>query len=369
MSDNSDLQNFKGIGPKTSNLFQSIGITTIEQLLLYTPRKYLDFHTVSNIKSIKPGLVTVKVKLQNISSKRVKRSLHITNAQAVDETGAVSVVWFNQPYRAKSLSGGWYYLQGEFGLNNRRLQIVNPSTELVDDIKGPSNIIPIYPERAGIKSRQFERAVASIINKGYKLESCIPESLSKSRGLLDYNQAIKLLHQPKNQKDVIMAKNRLAFEELFVVMLAAAELKKSNKTVKALPVEFKQAVAQTFVKSLPFDLTDDQRLAVWQIYKDIQQSQPMNRLIEGDVGSGKTVVAAMAALMVLESNMQVALLAPTELLARQHLETFKKVFSHTNHTNNLELLVGSMPAKEKSLAYNRINSGEAGCIIGTHAIL
>jgi ATP-dependent DNA helicase RecG len=152
-------------------------------------------------------------------------------------------------------------------------------------------------------------------------------------------------------------------------MLAAGELKKANQSVPARSVKFKKEAAQQFVSSLPFNLTDDQRRAVWQIYKDIERTEPMNRLVEGDVGSGKTVVAAMAALMVIESDMQVALIAPTELLAKQHYQTFNKVFSHTTYIDRLELLTGSLKAKEKAAVKERIASGQASCIIGTHSLI
>jgi ATP-dependent DNA helicase RecG len=206
MTNPSQLQIVKGVGPILAEKFAAIGIITVEDLLLYTPRKYVDYHNLSSIANMQPGLVTLRVKFERISSKRLRRGLHLTQAQAIDDSGRVNVVWFNQPYRAKSITSANYFLQGEFGLSNKRMQITNPSIELASDFTGVSTIIPVYSERAGLKSRQIQKAVNQIFAMGYEIEPCVPANIAVSFNLMDLNKAIYEIHNPSNNKNLDAAK-------------------------------------------------------------------------------------------------------------------------------------------------------------------
>jgi ATP-dependent DNA helicase RecG len=258
-----------------------------------------------------------------------------------------------RPYRAKNIQPGKpYYISGEFVFQNQRLQITNPSIELVEDTihAHTARILPTYRESGQLTSVLLRKLVAQILPVIDTLPETLPTNIVTNAKLISRVKALKAIHMPDSSEQLAQAKERLGFEELFVVMMAAYANRTETQLAKALPVPFKQKSAKEFVANLPFSLTDAQRKTVWQIYKDIDSDEPMNRLVEGDVGSGKTVVAAMAALMVAEAGLQVAFLAPTELLAQQHANTLAKVLAHSPLANKVALLTGGVPAKTKKRA-------------------
>lgn len=364
-----NVSKVKGIGPALTNKFENIGINTVRDMLEYFPRRYDDYSNAINIIDLAPGLVTLEVKFENIKSRRVKRGLHITDADAVDDTGKVKVVWFNQPYRPSSLKGGQVYLlHGSYDYNNNRLQIVNPSIEQKSISKTEKSIVPTYPERAGLKSNIIKKAIYTIISNSPKIKEILPKNITKEYDLPSLEWAYRQIHSPDSDSYLTIAKRRFAFDELFIIMLAANKIKLENQQIPAKPIEFKEEVAREFVSNLPFKLTDSQRKVVWQIYNNMANETAMNRLVEGDVGSGKTVVAAMAALMSLEAGQQVAFIAPTEILARQHYETINQLLSHTKYSKKSKLLVGSITAKNKQAIKEDINNHDAVLLVGTHAL-
>jgi ATP-dependent DNA helicase RecG len=365
------LSELKGIGSVLDERLRLNNLKTVGDLIDYFPRRYDDYSHITSIMAMRPGLVSIKVKLNNIKTRRARRGIHITEADAVDASGKVRIIWFNQPYRANAIRlSETYYLSGEFGLTRERLQIVNPSIEQAEteELTHTARILPIYRESAALNSVLIRKLITRVLFIIDNLPETLPGWLVKDYELIPYAQSIRAIHLPTDQQELQAAKKRLGFEELFVLMLASEEIKNQSQTAKAIKVPFKQNIAIKFVENLPFKLTDAQRKCVWQIYKDIDNTMPMNRLIEGDVGSGKTVVAAMASLMVAEAGLQVAFVAPTELLAQQHAETLAKLLSHSPLANRVALLTGSVKPKIKRDIKDRLKNKEISILVGTHAL-
>ena len=365
----SPIHEVKGVGPALSEKLAKIGVHTVGDILRYFPRQYSDYSNGITIADMSPGLVTLKVRFEQVSERRVRRGMHITQADAVDATGKVKVVWFNQPYRARQLKHEEYVLRGQYEYKNNRLQIINPSIELANDVSTDLAILAIYPERNGIKNHQIRKIIAGALGALPSLDDTLPVQLATQHGLVSLHVAYKEIHQPTSETALLAAKRRFAFEELFVVMAAAETMKQLSKRAHARPITFNEAAAKEYVAALPFAMTDDQRAASWQIVQDMQSDEPMNRLLEGDVGSGKTVVAAMASLMALEAGLQVAFIAPTEILAKQHYKTLCTILGHTPHASDTALLVGSLKKSEKTAVKNAIAQKKARLIVGTHALL
>jgi ATP-dependent DNA helicase RecG len=371
MTPQSPVTALKGVGDELAKKFAVLGITSVGQLLENIPRRYDDYSHVQPISRIKPGMVTIKGVIKQARGRYGQRGLHITEAVASDETGSVRLIWFNQPYRAAALkSGQEYFISGEFGLSHQRLSILNPSIELVSSFPvNTARILPVYRETKGLKSLQLRRAVKEALPALRAIQETLPAWLLAQEKLVSRSQALEMLHFPASAAEIDTARRRLGFEEVFELTLAALLNKNELLQEHALSVPFDEQLARDFVSHLPFKLTDGQRAAVWQIYQDMQKSQPMNRLVEGDVGSGKTVVATMAALMAMRQDFQVAFMAPTELLARQHAETIHNLLEPLGMSDRLSLLVGGLKPAQKRNAYARIASGEIGLLIGTHALI
>lgn len=349
----------------------SLGIKTLSDLVEFFPRRYQDYSEITSIKNLHPGLVTLQVKLTQASGRYVRRGMHITEALASDETGSVRLVWFNQPYRAGAIKTGQeYFVSGEYALRRGRFSITNPSAELAGDFPvNTARIIPVYRETKGLKSVQMRRLIREAIRTTGDLPEHLPDWALKNYKLQPYNFSASEMHFPSGAKFLHAAKKRLAFEEVFQLSLAALLNKQEFASGKALKVPFKEALAKKFVQSLPFKLTNAQRRVAWRILQDMGKNTPMNRLIEGDVGSGKTVVAAMAALMAMENGLQAALMAPTEILARQHAETLYKLMSNVGRENEVGLLIGGLKPKQKQEVQDRLASGDIKLIVGTHALI
>lgn len=371
MTLDSPLTEVKGVGDEVAKKFAILGVQTVQDLIHYYPRRYDDYSHVQSIKQIKPGIVTIKVTIKQAKGRYVRRGLHITEAVASDESGSVRIIWFNQPYRAASLkSDQEYYLSGEFALSRQRLSIQNPSVELVSSFPvNTARIVPIYRETKGFKSLQIRKALREILPTIRDLPETLPAWLIKQEKLISRAEAVETMHFPGGEKELDEAKRRLGFEEVFELTLAALLNKTENAQGRTLSIPFDERLAREFVSHLPFKLTDAQRKVVWQIYLDLQKTTPMNRLVEGDVGSGKTVVAAMAAVMAMKQGFQVALMAPTELLARQHAATILELLKPLGMSDQVGLLVGSLTPKQKKTAQDNIKKGAIRFMIGTNALI
>lgn len=359
------------MGAAQAQKFALLGITTVGDLLNHYPRRYEDYSQVTTIHDIKPGAVTIEAVIKQAAGRYVRRGMHVTEAAASDKTGSVRLIWFNQPYRAAALKTGQsYFISGKYELSRQRFSIINPSIEQASDLPvQTARILAVYPETKGLTSRQIRAAIGQVLPLLTKLPETLPPSVAAENKLMSRGEALRVLHAPTSSYELEEAKRRLGFEEVLHLSLASLLNKQENQSEHALKVPFDEGLARSFVASLPFKLTNAQRKTVWQIYQDMQKPHPMNRLLEGDVGSGKTVVATMAALMPLAQNQQVALMAPTELLARQHADTIHGLLKALGREGEVVLLVGSLSAAQKAKAQAAIAAGKARFIIGTQALI
>jgi ATP-dependent DNA helicase RecG len=367
----SSVSELKGVGPEVAKKLAKLGIETIASLIDTYPRRYEDYSVVTPINRIKPGQVTIKAVIKDVKGRYVRRGMHITEAAASDKSGSVHIVWFNQPYRETSLKRDQdYYISGKFELSHRLLSIINPSIELVSDFPvNTARIIPIYRETKGLSSGQLRKYIQQALPLIRALPETLPHDVVAKHKLMPRAQAIEAIHFPLNGTNLKEAEQRLGFEEVYELVLASLLNKYELLDEQAPAVPFEKVVATSFVSNLPFKLTDAQRVVVWQIYQDMEKTHPMNRLVEGDVGAGKTVVAAMAAAMVMHEGHQVAFMAPTELLARQHAETLQRLLQPLGMDARVGLLVGGMSANQKTRAHNAIAEGQMQLMIGTHALI
>ncbi len=367
----SPLQDVKGVGEALAAKFAALGLQTVQDLLLNVPRRYDDYSHIQTTDVLRPGAVTVRGTIKNIKGRYVRRGMHVTEAVASDGRGSVRLVWFNQPYReTQTKRDTEYFITGTYELSRQRFAIMNPSIELVSDFPvHTARIVPKYRETKGLTSVQIRRVLRNVIPLVDRLPEILPAWLVEQYGLMGRSEAWRAIHFPDSDEQLERARYRLGFDEIFELSLASLLNKYELLQDTALEIPFKEALAKEFVGHLPFKLTDAQRKAVWQMYLDMQKSQPMNRLLEGDVGSGKTVVAAMAALMAMEQGFQVALMAPTELLARQHAETVHGLLEPLGYADQVGLLVGSLKPPAKKRAHTAIKEGKIRFIVGTHALV
>ncbi|MBO4813217.1 ATP-dependent DNA helicase RecG [Candidatus Saccharibacteria bacterium] len=356
------VEELTGVGPKTAAVLNKYGIKTVKDFLYNLPRDYEQYAAPTSISEIRPGKVVIKGKIDSLTSRRArKRNLSITEGVVRDATGAVKVVWFNQKYRMKQFSPDKeYYFTGLYELRNGRYSIVSPSAAEVADIDPKTGLAPVYVAHGSLKSNDFKR----LMNKSRDIFALVPDLLpSVAHGTRA--KALYFAHFPNSTKSINGARDYLAYEELFELILAARLNRKENEKLKAVPVPFNQEKVQEFVKGLPFKLTDAQRRAAWEIFQNMEKATPMNRLLQGDVGSGKTLVAALAAFAVATSGGQVAVLAPTAILAAQHFASFSQVLEKFGV--RLALLTGA--TKKKTELKKQILAGEIDIVIGTHALL
>ena len=365
------VQELSGVGDALSVKLQAANITTVGELIDFYPRTYEDYSHVTATRALRPGHVTIKARIAQLSGKYVRRGIHITEAVASDDTGSVRLVWFNQPYRATSVKNdAEYYISGEFGLHYRRMSIQSPRTELVADFPlHTARIVPIYRQIRGLKSHQLRKLLQQTLPAVQTLPEILPKAVVLANKLMSRTEALQQIHFPESSDHLADAKRRLGFEEIYQLALASLLNKYELLQETSLAIPFDQKLAQQFVAQLPFKLTDAQRKVIWQIYQDMERTQPMDRLVEGDVGSGKTVVAAMASVMAMRQGFQAALMAPTELLARQHAESLVRMLQPVGMAESVGLLVGGLSAPAKKRAHERIKDGSVKLVVGTHALI
>lgn len=363
------LEKIKGVGPKTASDFALAGLRTVEDLITFLPRRHEDFSEVVAIADIHPGKMTIKARCESISTRPVRRGLRITTATLVDGSGKLNAVWFNQPYRATQLSGNdEFYFSGEFEFNYNKYQLTNPSAEKVSDMPVQTDrLLPVYRSIRGLKSQLVRKILAELRPLITMLPETLPAQVVASEKLMSRSEAVLGMHFPKTADDIARAKERLGFEELFVLLLASQLNKQANAKLIGWHIPFEQPVVAGFVKELPFELTGAQRRAAWEIIQDFEQAVPMNRLLQGDVGSGKTVVAGLAARQAASHGFQTALMAPTEILANQHAETLASLLEPFGL--RVGLLTGSVKGVARKTLYEQIAAGEVDVVVGTHALI
>lgn len=365
----SSLEKVKGVGAKTAEQFQSAGLFTVEDLLNFLPRKHEDFSEVVKISDIHPGKMTIKAHCEKIETRPVRRGLRITTATLADDSGKLQAVWFNQPYRATQLKGDdEFYFSGEFEFNYNKYQFTNPSAEKVSDMPVQTDrLLPVYRSIKGLKSQLVRKILAELRPLITMLPETLPSTVVKQEKLVSRADAMLGMHFPNNAEAVREARERLAFEELFQLLLASQLNRQENAKLTGWHIPFDQKVVADFVKQLPFDLTDSQRRSAWQIIQDFEQKVPMNRLLQGDVGSGKTVVAGLAARQAAAEGFQTALMAPTEILANQHAETLTNLL--VPFGVKVGLLTGSVKGIARKTLYEQIANGGVDVVVGTHALI
>lgn len=370
----SSISDLDGVGDSYAKKLEKLGVHTVRDLLFYFPRRWDDFSRITPIKELKVGeRVSVKGTVFDVETKRSKRGMPVTEAIITDETGSVKAVWFNQPYLERSLKKGEeIYLAGKlewgFGQVNMPSPAWEPAKEATDELRHTGRVVPVYNETAGLTSRWLRQKIGLLTKLIYGIRDHLPEEIKKRHNLADLSAAVRTMHFPDNLDELKKAQKRFLYDDLFCLFLSVLANKKELEKNRSISVKYNEAVGKKFVDSLPYQLTDAQRKAAWEILKDLGKSAPMNRLLEGDVGSGKTVVAAMAAVMVAQAGYQTVLLAPTEILAQQHYLSIKNLVSRIENIK-VVLLTGSTSTKEREETLEEIKNGEAQIIIGTHALL
>lgn len=363
------LDKIKGVGIKTGEQFKQAGINTVDDLINFLPRTYEDFSNITQISNIKPGKMTIKAHCEKIVTRPVRRGLRITTATLADSSGKLQAVWFNQPYRETQLkSDKEFYFSGEFEFNYNRYQLINPSAEMVSDMPVQTDrILPVYRSIKGLKSTLVRKVLSELRPLITMLPETLPSDTVVNEKLISRSAAILTVHFPDDISDVESARERLAFEELFQLLLASQLNRQENAKLTGWHIPFELPVVAGFVKQLPFKLTTAQRVAAWEIIQDLERKTPMNRLLQGDVGSGKTVVAGLVACQVAHFGYQTAIMAPTEILAKQHAETLGNLLQPLGV--NVGLLTGSVKGVARKTLYEQISSGAVDVIIGTHALI
>ena len=339
-------------------------IKTIRDLFFHFPHRYDDFSQIIPISQLKEGQkATIRGEIAEIKNTRLfHKRMVLTEGLIKDNSGTIKAVWFNRPYLTDTLKKNkTVNISGKLSFVRKTLCFSNPAYEIVDQKKETihtGRLVPIYHETAGLSSRYLRYLIKPLLPLTAQTTDFLPETIKKKFKLMDLAQAIRQIHFPDNSRLAEAARYRLGFDELFLIHLTTLKQKQKLNQEKAPIIPFEPNLIKSFVKSLPFKLTDDQRKAAWQIFQDIAKDRPMNRLLDGDVGSGKTILAIMAGLSVAKSGYQVALMAPTEILAKQHFETFK------NFLEKEKIKIGLLTSSNKLKIDKRID-----IIIGTHALI
>ncbi len=373
MTEDTPITEIKGIGEKTRQLFARVGVYTVGDLVHYYPRTYDVYEEPVPISEVYEGeTATVSGMIYGRVQVSGNRRMQVTTLYVKDLTGTLRVIWYRMPYlRSTFAHGGAITLKGRIvarknGLVMEHPQIYYPPEKYEEKLH---TMQPIYNLTASLTNNTVTKAVRSALNEVELQPDPLPEDLKQKYGLIDYETAIREIHFPENKEVFYEARKRLVFEEFLGFVLSLRKMKESNeKFPNAYPV-FVPNEVEELIRQLPYTLTDAQ-MRVWkEISDDLSGDTAMSRLIQGDVGSGKTIIAILALASVALCGYQGALMAPTEVLARQHYDTITNLFKAHDLPITVELLTGSMTAKEKREAYERIADGSAQIIIGTHALI
>jgi len=382
------IQNIRYFGPAAVKKLAKLKIKTTRDLLYHFPYRYEDFSNFSPIADLKPNSqATVHGTILNAKNIQIfRRHMVLTEIIAEDDSGAIKSVWFNQPYLLNQFKPGRQLnLSGKIVLNKKQLCFSNPAYEITDygensypkkESLHTGRLVPIYPETYGLTSRWLRLGIKPLLRFVNQIPDVLPNELKKTYHLPNLGQALSQIHFPETIEKAEMARKRFAFEELFILQLfmGLERLKLEKQT--SLQIKFDEKMAKKFVKKLPFKLTDGQKKAAWQIIQDIGRNQPMNRLLEGDVGSGKTIVAAMAAYFAALNGYQVAFMAPTEILSRQHYEKIWPLLKKFDIATGLLTSSNAKISKDepanrqtKKELIKKIEAGEIPIVIGTHSLI
>ncbi|AIZ36631.1 ATP-dependent DNA helicase RecG [Parvimonas micra] len=359
-----ELKDIKGIGEKKIALLNKLGIFTVNNLLEYFPYSYIDTTKFKKISEItEEGSYSYRLKIISLMENRKKRNIRVTKFLAMDEEmNYCTIVYFNNIFISKNLKiNNVYEMYGRAKLLGKNVEIQSPIMQNKANIIG--SIIPQYHLCKGISNLDIVKIIQNLLKKNSYFEEKIPSNILNELNLESYDNAIRNIHFPKDNEGFIRAKRRLVFDEIFYFQLSMKKIKRNNED--AIKFEIKDETFD-FIKSLSFKLTNSQNKVLDDIFRDMTSDKQMNRLVQGDVGCGKTIISFVAMFNVIKNGFQSVLMAPTEILARQHYESAKKLFFKYNI--KVELLVGSLKESEKKVIREKIENGEVDIIIGTHAV-
>lgn len=384
-----DLELFKirGIAEKFLKRLDKLGIKNVKDLIWHFPFRYEDYTKLVKIADLKVNQpVTVRGTIKKVALRRTwRRRMILVEALVVDETGGISAIWFNQPYIAQTLKvGKEVNFSGKAISSQGRIYLSSPSYEFVSNLaaaKHTAGLIPVYPETKSLTSRGLRYLIEPILKNLEKIDDFLPKEVLEKYELPEINLALKRIHFPRILNQANLAKKRFAFEDLFLLQLNNLRIKSNLMKEKAVALKIDLVVLEKILKNLPFELTISQKRSLDEILSDLSKFQPMNRLLQGDVGSGKTVVAAVAAAVSAINGKQAVFMAPTEVLARQHYKTLTAIFSAAG--KDLDFSIGLLTGgevrsfygegleekKTKNQLLKEITGGAIKIIIGTHAVI
>ena len=361
----SNIQFIKGVGEKRAKLFNSLGIFCVDSLIHFYPRKYEDWSASKNLEAVKSGeTVSIKATLITpVKEAMIRRGLTLFKCKFSDGENVISVTIFNNKYLAKSLRiYEDYYLYGKIEKSLLNFSMNSPKIEKAENILA---IQPVYPAKEKLTSRSISKIMRTALDELGEIEETLDDEIMQKYSLISLDKAIRNIHFPNSADDYLPARKRLIFEELLTLQLGLLKLKSNKKSETALVI--KDDYSSEFEKLLPFNLTNAQKRTISECLQDMKSKYPCNRLVQGDVGSGKTAVAASLIYSVIKNGYQATMMAPTEILATQHYESLLKILAPAGI--NIRLLTGSTPAKEKKEIKKALFDGEIDLIIGTHALI
>lgn len=368
MNIDDNIKNLKSVGPKRLKLLNNIGIFSIKDLLYFYPRRYEDS---SKILKLSEGIIGEKATfrcriLSLLDNRNIRRGLSITSFLIEDDSAEAKLIFFNNRFIKNTIDfGETYLIYGKYERFRGRIQLTSPEIEKVDNIRNLGRIRGIYNQTKGLTNNNIDYLIDQVIDKNL-FEECIPNDLIKKYSLIDKNKAIKNIHRPENRKSYALSKQRLVYEELLFFELSILSMQNKNNSSHGIKFNIPNKIYE-FINNLPYKLTAGQEKVLKDITDDMQNGKSVNRLIQGDVGSGKTIVSIILSLVAVLNGYQCAIMAPTEILAKQHFENFNSLLE--DYGVRIKLLVGSTSSKVKKEILTNTANGLIDILIGTHSLI
>ncbi|MFP3895888.1 MAG: ATP-dependent DNA helicase RecG [Anaerolineales bacterium] len=367
-----DVTAVKGIGDVMAERLARLGIETVEDLLYHLPRRYDDFGELKSINRLEYGEeVTIVAVVQEVEARRTRSGTRLVQVTLGDATGSIQATWFNQPYLARRFHvGDELVISGQVDEYLGRLVFTSPEWEpLQRELLHTGRLVPVYPLTEGVSARQFRHLVRNALDAYVSPHlDPLPRSIVKSHGFLRLDQALEQIHFPKSRDALNSAHRRLCFDEFLLLQLGILRQREAWRSQQGRILEIPREEIEAFVQGLPFSLTGAQERAIEEILGDLQRPVPMSRLLEGDVGSGKTVIAVVAVLVAVRNGLQAGVMAPTSVLAEQHYRTISNMLEGLEDVS-CALLVGSLSAAEKERIQQKVSEGRIQVVVGTHALI
>lgn len=368
MNIDDNIKNLKSVGQKRLKLLNNIGIFSIKDLLYFYPRRYEDS---SKILKLSEGIIGEKATfrcriLSLLDNRNIRRGLSITSFLIEDDSAEAKLIFFNNRFIKNTIDfGETYLIYGKYERFRGRIQLTSPEIEKVDNIRNLGRIRGIYNQTKGLTNNNIDYLIDQVIDKNL-FEECIPNDLIKKYSLIDKNRAIKNIHRPENRKSYALSKQRLVYEELLFFELSILSMQNKNNSSHGIKFNIPNKIYE-FINNLPYKLTSGQEKVLKDITGDMQNGKSVNRLIQGDVGSGKTIVSIILSLVAVLNGYQCAIMAPTEILAKQHFENFNSLLE--DYGVRIKLLVGSTSSKVKKEILTNTANGLIDILIGTHSLI